>query len=187
MDKQIFNARPESWCGGRDSAPWVTQRPGEARIFSKPPNMSRAFVKEDVDRAERKARRRGRAGLPPGAANFTTAQGAETLRARLGELRAAVAPDAEAIGDLERVLASATVVEPRRGADSVVFGSRVTLRLPGGEEERVRIVGVDEVELDPDAVSWVSPVGKALLGAEVGQRVRFPDEPQVPRTVARIE
>jgi hypothetical protein len=39
--------------------------------------MTRAFVKEDGDPAERNKRKRSPSGLPPGAANYITARGAK--------------------------------------------------------------------------------------------------------------
>ena len=36
-----------------------------------------------------------------------------------------------------------------------------------------RIVGADEIDLDQDWVSWVSPIARALLNARLGQRVPF--------------
>src|ERR1041385_3814764 len=71
--------------------------------------MSRAFVKEDVDPPERSGRKRSASGLPPGAANYITARGAERLRGELNKLRASNA-DNERIIQLENVLASVHVV-----------------------------------------------------------------------------
>ena len=38
-----------------------------------------------------------------------------------------------------------------------------------------RIVGVDELEFEPDAVSWISPLGKALLNADIGDWIKLHD------------
>ena len=48
--------------------------------------MSRAFIKEDVDVYERPGQRRSQSGLPPGALNYMTPEGARRLRARLEKL-----------------------------------------------------------------------------------------------------
>lgn len=62
----------------------------------------------------------------------------------------------------------------RRGRDQRVrFGATVTVREPDGGESSYRIVGVDETDLDRGWVSWLSPIAKALLNAEPGQRVRL--------------
>ena len=133
--------------------------------------MSRAFVKEDVDPPERSGRARAASGLPPGAVNYITAAGAARLRRELEELRRSSNPADERIAALERVLASVTPVEAPADAASLAFGARVTVRDAAGELRSYRIVGVDEMRFYPDAVSWVSPTGKTLLAAEVGDRV----------------
>jgi GreA/GreB family transcription elongation factor len=35
-------------------------------------------------------------------------------------------------------------------------------------QEMFTIVGVEELDFERDAVSWISPVGKALLAADMG-------------------
>lgn len=37
------------------------------------------------------------------------------------------------------------------------------------------VVGVDELDFEPDAVSWISPIGKTLLASELGDRVTLED------------
>jgi transcription elongation GreA/GreB family factor len=139
--------------------------------------MSRAFVKEDVDPPERSGRARSASGLPPGAINYITASGAACLRAELNELRRTNADeiDAARVAELERVLASATIVEAPDDSESIAFGAKVTVRNAAGELASYRVVGVDELHLYRDAVTWVSPLGKALLAAEVGERVVLPE------------
>jgi transcription elongation factor GreB len=134
------------------------------------PDVSRAFVKEDIDLPERSARRRSASGLPPGAVNYLTARGAAQLRADLARLREN--GDTESATEIERILASAKVVEPPAGAArSVTFGATVTTRVADGATQTYQVVGVDEVGLWPDAVAWVSPMGRALLGARRGDKV----------------
>lgn len=137
--------------------------------------MSRAFVKEDIDPPERSRRARAASGLPPGATNYITAAGARRLSDQLAELRRGDAPDAHRINDLHDLLASVTVVESPDGTGGIAFGARVTVRGAAGERT-FRIVGVDELTYYPDAVSWISPEGKALLAAEPGGRVSFEND-----------
>lgn len=142
--------------------------------------MSRAFVKEDVEVPERVTRRRSLSGLPPGALNFLTSKGAARLREKLRS-------GGNVAAEAARILASATIVEPpQKHPGEVVFGATVTLRAPDGTLRTHRIVGVDEVALDPQAVSWVSPLGRALLGAEVGKTVSL-GESDERFTVLKIE
>jgi transcription elongation factor GreB len=137
--------------------------------------MSRAFVKEDVDPPERSGRKRSASGLPPGATNYITARGAKRLRDELQKLRAANA-GSERIIELERILASVHVVDPPDApSNSVAFGATVTVQDKKGATETLTIVGVDELNFERDAVSWISPLGKALLAADMGDWITLED------------
>src|SRR5207244_8569286 len=129
--------------------------------------MSRAFIKEDVDPPERSGRKRSASGLPPGATNYITVRGAKRLRNELQKLRAANA-SSERVAELEQVLASIHVVDPPDPAsNSVAFGATVTVRDKKSRTEIYTVVGVDELDLEPDAVSWISPIGTALVAADI--------------------
>jgi transcription elongation factor GreB len=74
---------------------------------------------------------------------------------------------------LRQCLGSARIMPPpEEPGDIVGFGAIVTLR-DGAEEARYRIVGAHETDLDCGRVSWLSPIGRALIGARLGQRVTF--------------
>jgi transcription elongation GreA/GreB family factor len=149
--------------------------------------MSRAFIKEDVEVAERPMLRRSSSGLPPGALNLMTANGAERLRERIDESRR-VRPNDPVIADLEEVLQSATIVQPIETLHSIVFGSTVHLQNDRGEEAVYRIVGVDEVDMNPQHVSWISYLGKTLLGAGgLGARISLTPTQKSVWTVTGIE
>ena len=97
------------------------------------------------------------------------------MRNELQKLRASNA-DNERIIELENILASVHVVDPPDPAsNSVGFGATVTVKNEKGLTESYTIVGVDELDIDPDAVSWISPVGKALLAADMGGSLRLAD------------
>jgi len=137
--------------------------------------VSRAFIKEDVDPPERSGRKRSASGLPPGATNYITARGANRLREELKTLRAAKANN-ERIIELEQILASAHVVDaPKAPWNSVTFGATVTVKDKKGATETFAIVGVDELDFEIDAVSWISPRGKALLAADMGDWINLDD------------
>ena len=137
--------------------------------------MSRAFIKEDVDPPERSGRKRSASGLPPGATNYITARGAKRLRDELQKLRVANA-SSDRIVELEQILASVHVVDaPKAPSNSVTFGATVTVKDKKGETEMFTIVGVDELNVERDAVSWISPVGKALLNADIGDWITLED------------
>jgi transcription elongation factor GreB len=137
--------------------------------------MSRAFIKEDVDLPERSGRKRSASGLPPGATNYVTARGAKRFRDELQKLRAANAGN-ERVVELEQILASVHVVDPPDPAsNSVSLGATVTVKAEKSLTETYTVVGVEELDLEPDAVSWISPVGKALLAADMGDRIKLED------------
>jgi transcription elongation GreA/GreB family factor len=137
--------------------------------------VSRAFIKEDVDPPERRGRKRSASGLPPGATNYITARGARRLRDELDKLRAA-SGSSERIIELGQILASGHVVDPPNGpSNSVTFGATVTVKDKKGATETFTIVGVDELNFERNGVSWISPVGKALLTADMGDWIKLDD------------
>jgi transcription elongation GreA/GreB family factor len=137
--------------------------------------VSRAFIKEDVDLPERSGRKRSASGLPPGATNYITARGGKRLRDELQKFRAANAVS-ERVTELEQILASVHVVDPLDPAsNSVGFGATVAVKDKKGRTETYTVVGVDELDLEPDAVSWISSLGKALLATDIGDWITLED------------
>ena len=129
--------------------------------------MSRAFIREDVDPPERSGRKRAASGLPPGAVNYITTAGAARLQAELTKLRVA-GGDAE----LEQILGSIKIVNPPgTQSQSVSFGATVTVSDAEGKTETYTVASVDELAFEPDAVSWISPIGKTLLLSKLGDRI----------------
>lgn len=113
-----------------------------------------------MDLPERSGRKRSASGLPPGATNYTTARGAKRLCDELQKVRAAN-PGSERVAELEQILASIHVVDPTDApANSVTFGATVTVQDKKGATETFTIVGVDEVDFEQDAVSWISSLAK---------------------------
>lgn len=78
---------------------------------------------------------------------------------------------------LQKRLEQAEIVDPLQqkkiAGERVLFGSTVTIENEAGQEKVFSIVGVDEIDLPKGRISWVSPIGKALLGATVGDLVTF--------------
>ena len=74
---------------------------------------------------------------------------------------------------LTKRLEIAEIVDPARQTkrDKVFFGATVTYALSDGTERTIRIVGVDEADIDHNEVSWISPIARALLKAEEGDEV----------------
>ena len=54
------------------------------------------------------------------------------------------------------------------GSDQVFFGATVTYVNAAGEEQTIRIVGIDELDPLHGKISWVSPVARALTKAKEG-------------------
>jgi transcription elongation factor GreA len=78
------------------------------------------------------------------------------------------------IKDLEDSLRRAQIIDHDGRNDKVRVGSTVTLFEEGfeGEEETYYIVGVHEADPTNGRISNESPIGKALLGAKVGETVK---------------
>ena len=76
---------------------------------------------------------------------------------------------------LTRRLEAAEVVDPstREDTDQVYFGATVTYSNEQGDEQTVRIVGIDEMDPARHYVSWVSPVARALIKAREGDTVHL--------------
>lgn len=119
--------------------------------------------------------------------NLVTASGLAQLEAALESARAAYAA-AQAAGNVEadrtamaratRDLryyaarrASAQLTEPAPDGVHVVFGGTVAVEREDGRRQTWRIVGEDEADPARGSVSWVSPLGQALLGRSVGDVV----------------
>lgn len=75
---------------------------------------------------------------------------------------------------LMKRLEHATVVDPaeQTNRDVVLFGAIVTYANEQDEEKTVRIVGRDEARHELGEISWVSPIGRALLRAREGDLVK---------------
>ena len=77
---------------------------------------------------------------------------------------------------LMKRIEAAVVVDPEtprtgQAATSVFFGATVRYSDAEGTERVVSIVGADEVDLNRNHISWVSPLGRALIKAEEGDLV----------------
>jgi transcription elongation factor GreA len=77
------------------------------------------------------------------------------------------------IARLEAIISSAQIIEETGRRDVVSIGSRVTVTEQGTkEQEEYHLVGSTEANPRAGKISTESPLGKALLGAKVGQKVR---------------
>ncbi|HTW63509.1 MAG TPA: transcription elongation factor GreB [Bryobacteraceae bacterium] len=77
---------------------------------------------------------------------------------------------------LRKRIEAAEVVDPEtprtgQAARRAFFGATVRYANAAGVERVVSIVGTDEVDLDRNHISWVSPLGRALLKSAAGDSV----------------
>jgi transcription elongation factor GreB len=86
---------------------------------------------------------------------------------------------------LTKRLESAEVVDPslQKNRDQIFFGATVTYIDQHDAERTLRIVGVDEADLEGGKISWVSPLARALLKARRGDTVDL----RTPAGVEQIE
>jgi len=89
---------------------------------------------------------------------------------------------------LTKRIDAAEVVDPaapRSGsaAERVFFGATVTYLDTAATEHVVRIVGVDEVDVNRHYISWMSPLARALMKAGAGDRVVL----RAPNKTERLE
>ncbi len=153
--------------------------------------MSKAFTKED-DRGQPPALARLQSPLRSGEKNYVTPAGARKLREEWDQLFLVKRPSLLAVAQkddeakrqlalldqrlayLEESLRTAEVLALPVGEENRVrFGASVTVRENTGGTTTYRLVGVDETDLARNWVSWQSPVARALLNRQLGERVTF--------------
>ena len=148
--------------------------------------MSRAFVKgDDSDLSGEEVPERPISPYP----NYVTGVGLAQLRSRYEELSARHAAlkaaaedfDKPKLTEIERDLRyfsqrldSAILVDvSKEPQDEVHFGATVKAETDDGEARCFTIVGEDEANVATGKVSWLSPLAKALIGARVGDTVKW--------------
>jgi transcription elongation factor GreB len=77
---------------------------------------------------------------------------------------------------LTKRIEAAEVVDPEaprtgQAKTRAFFGATVRYSNSAGDERVARIVGVDEVDLNRNHISWVSPLGRALMKSAAGDSV----------------
>ena len=77
---------------------------------------------------------------------------------------------------LTKRIDAAEVVDPQvprggRAATQVFFGATVRYANAAGTERVVSVVGADEVDLDRNQISWMSPLARAMMKSGPGDRV----------------
>ena len=82
-------------------------------------------------------------------------------------------------------LEAAEIVNPanQKNRSQVFFGASVTYVEEDDTEHTIRIVGVDEAELERGVVSWITPIARTLMKAQLGDVVEL----HTPRGTRAIE
>ena len=145
--------------------------------------MSRAFIKEgeaaDAEElAELRVSPHRNLVTPGGLAQIDAT--VERLRSELTQARGA--DDRARIRRVQRDLRywvarqrTAELVKPGGASDKARFGSVVVLERTDGQRLEYEIVGEDEAEPARGKISYVSPIGRRLIGAQAGDEVELPD------------
>src|ERR1700680_1047623 len=89
---------------------------------------------------------------------------------------------------LTRRIDAGEVVDPEaprggRAATQIFFGATVRYANAAGRERAVSVVGVDEVDLDRNHISWMSPLARALMKSGPGDCVVL----RAPGTTEQLE
>jgi transcription elongation factor GreA len=79
------------------------------------------------------------------------------------------------IGELERKLSNVHIIEDMDLPDDRAYiGATVTVRdLDTDEESEYTLLSVEEADPDRNIISYTSPIGKGLLGHEIGDQVEI--------------
>ena len=139
--------------------------------------MSRGFIKEGDQ--EEIPRVPPRAYLPEGVPNYVTKEGLDALKEELKNLEA----ERVKAGDnyimvnfldatikllVDRINSAVEVDLSKTSKDTVSFGAWV--RYNG---RVVRIVGVDEADVNKGLISFISPIAKSLIGKKAGDVIEL--------------
>lgn len=75
------------------------------------------------------------------------------------------------IQEIEALLRNAVLIENGNSNDEVSLGSHVTIKEGSFPKERYHLVGPNEANPRKGRISHESPIGKALVGKKVGDKV----------------
>jgi transcription elongation factor GreB len=89
---------------------------------------------------------------------------------------------------LTKTLENSKVVDPegQKNLAKIFFGATVTYSGSNQNQKTLKIVGIDEADINQGKISWTSPVAKALMKLEVGDiaKVKTPSGEQILKILA---
>ena len=117
--------------------------------------------------------------LPPGP-NWVTARGLRLTREKVEALEAVDMAEMaeEEAKKLKRELRywrtrlATAELRPVPDGEAVAFGTRVSYQL-NGKDKQVDIVGDDEADPNEGRISFSSPLARAIMDAETGEKIDF--------------
>lgn len=141
--------------------------------------MNKAFTKESDNDLPIAPLSAGFPLLPVGYLNRITPAGFQRFQQEIELLSSlgTLTPETQGRLALLRDRASTWEVDSSLGSGQDNFGYLVYVSDQDGKERSYQIVGVDETNPSSGRISWLSPMGQALLRAQVGDEV----EVQTPR------
>jgi len=91
------------------------------------------------------------------------------------------------ISEIEHILMNSDIIKKPKGDSKVQIGSNVVLKSADGNKLEFQVVGT--VEADPlnGKISDESPIGRALLGKKVGDKVEVNKNSDVEYKIAKID
>lgn len=134
-------------------------------------HMRKEFTRENDDAEEFQPIRQMPSSFSSNAKNYFTALGLQRLQDELGKLSTEPITRNNRLRIWEiqqRLQFAVTLPPPPPPWNQVLFGATVIVRNQKNEETVYHLVGSNETDTDRNFISWLSPLGKALLKAHIG-------------------
>lgn len=82
------------------------------------------------------------------------------------------------INEASTDLRSCVVQEPPKDIDKIGFGHQVIIRYENDQREMIiTLVGKNDTKLKPNWICYESPIGQALLGKKIGDKIMVNEQP----------
>lgn len=91
------------------------------------------------------------------------------------------------VSEIEHILANSDVIKKPKGDSKVQLGSTVKLKGSNGKDQTFQVVGTVEADPLSGKISDESPIGKALLGKSVGDKVEVSTNSDIEYKISKID